>query len=189
MRELFRLWSAHSLSLELKYRLYNCLVRPILIYNCGTWAGPHSIFDQLDTFHRKHLRRLAGIHYPRIISNKSLYQMFDTHPLSWDVRRYRWYFLGHALRLPRDTPAQLMLDSYMVAPSYLKGRRGKHQTSLISLLSTEFKAVTTRREYRQLGLQNMGQLNNMRSLANDRRRWTELSHDVCGKHNVFAATT
>ena len=82
-----------------------------------------------------------------------------------------------------------MLDAYVAAPSHLKGRRGKHQTSLILLLTAELKKVTSMREYRQLGLCDKNRLNNMRSIANDRGHLNKLAHDVCGKRNVFAAST
>ena len=51
----------------------------------------------------------------------------------------------------------------------------------------ELKTGATKREYRHIGLRNKDELDNLRSLANDRRQWNTLVSDICGKHNVFAA--
>ena len=54
-----------------RIKLYNTLVRSVLLYNCGTWALTKTDEEKLDSFHRKQLRRVLGIRYPTKISNKS----------------------------------------------------------------------------------------------------------------------
>ena len=47
-----------------RIKLYNTLVRSVLLYNCGTWALTKTDEEKLDSFHRKQLRRVLGIRYP-----------------------------------------------------------------------------------------------------------------------------
>ena len=63
-----------------RIKLYNTLVRSVLLYNCGTWALTKTDEEKLDSFHRKQLRRILGIRYPTKISNKSLYKKMWTNP-------------------------------------------------------------------------------------------------------------
>ena len=68
-----------------RIKLYNTLVRSVLLYNCGTWALTKTDEEKLDSFHRKQLRRVLGIRYPTKISNKSLYKKCDQTPISLEV--------------------------------------------------------------------------------------------------------
>ena len=47
-----------------RIRLYNALVLPVLLYNCGTWGPMKAMLERLDRFHRRQLRNLIGVHYP-----------------------------------------------------------------------------------------------------------------------------
>ncbi|GFS10287.1 ankyrin repeat protein [Elysia marginata] len=64
--------SKDKIKREIKIKLYKSLVKSILICNCGTWALTLTEANKLDTFHRKQLRNILDIHYPTLISNKSL---------------------------------------------------------------------------------------------------------------------
>ena len=52
-----------------RIRLYNALVLPVLLYNCGTWGPTKAMLERLDRFHRRQLRILIGVHYPDRITN------------------------------------------------------------------------------------------------------------------------
>ena len=47
--------------LKTRLRLYESLVKVILLYNCGTWGLSRSDQKKLNSFHRKQLRRVIGI--------------------------------------------------------------------------------------------------------------------------------
>ena len=126
-RRMYGLFAGVGASLELKIRVWNALVRPVLLYGCGTWGLTTSLTEKLCTLHRRHLRILAGYRWPKHISNDALYKLTRTYPLSVDLLQARLRLLGHCLRMPYDTPAQLALD-VAVKPS-LKGRRPPHGES------------------------------------------------------------
>ena len=80
-------------------------IKPVLLYNSSTWGLTKKGEDELNSFRRQQLRRLIGIKYPHIISNRNLYYRFHEVPIMFYVFRGRWRLFGHILGLPRDTPA------------------------------------------------------------------------------------
>ncbi|XP_033111247.1 uncharacterized protein LOC117112288 [Anneissia japonica] len=68
--------------LKTRPRLYNSLVKPVLLYNSNTWALTKDDELKLNTFHRKQLRKIIGLKYPHRISNKHLYDRCTARPLS-----------------------------------------------------------------------------------------------------------
>ena len=70
--KLANIWnSGNKTKQKTKIKLYNSLVKSVLLYNCGTWALTKTDEDRLDSFHRKQLRNVLGIRYPTKISNAS----------------------------------------------------------------------------------------------------------------------
>ena len=73
--KLWTLWIRRSLvSEDLRIRLYNAFVLPILCYNCATWAPTKQQLSRIEAFHRKQLRALIGIVFPNRIRNERLYE-------------------------------------------------------------------------------------------------------------------
>ena len=71
-----------------KLRVYNATCVSIMLYNCNSWAAPKAALEKLDACHRRHLRTITGHHWPdSLISNKALYKMCNTTPLSEKVAR------------------------------------------------------------------------------------------------------
>ena len=159
-----------SASLELKIYMWNALVRPVLLYGCGTWGLTVSLTEKLCTFHRRHLRVLAGYCWPNHISNDALYKLTKTNPISVDPQQARLCLLGHCLRMPRDTPAQLTLD-VSINP-HLKGRRGRPPKCLLSTLRTDVEKVG-------LNLRNVKELEELCGLAADKDQWEQTIEHIC----------
>ena len=73
-RKLSTVWFRRPrISLPLGLRLYESFVVPVLTYNMGTWGLTKAELDRLDTYHRRHLCQIIGIHWPNRISNAALY--------------------------------------------------------------------------------------------------------------------
>ena len=67
MNKLTKIWiRKDKLKLGTRLRLYKSLVKPILLYNSGTWGITGAEEDKLNKFHRKQLRRVMGIRYPHV---------------------------------------------------------------------------------------------------------------------------
>ena len=85
----------------------------ILLNNCsGTWGLSRSDNKKLNSFHGKQLRRVIGIKWPHSITNKKLYQVTETQPLSIAITE-RWKLLGHILGLPANCPFGKAMRYYL----------------------------------------------------------------------------
>ena len=62
-------------SLELKICVWNALVRPVMLYDSGTWGLTVSLTEKLCAFHHRHLRVIAGYCWPNHLSNDALYKL------------------------------------------------------------------------------------------------------------------
>jgi len=176
--EVTRLWSQKSVRLRKRIRIYNAICLSILMYNSACLALTKSQLKSLDVCHRKHLRRILGIKWPRKISNRSLYQKCNAVPVSTLVADARWRMLGHVLRLPPETPAHAA--TYVAATSKstgilskTPGRRGRHRTNLYGVIKKDLVS-------RGLKLTCKTDMKKLTGVAKDKRRWREMRpmHDT-----------
>ena len=106
LRKLDSLWIRRKVKVERRVKLYNTLVRSILLYNCGTWGMSTTDDNNIDSFHRQQLRQTLNIKYPNKIRSKHLYKTTKQHAVSVDITRARWKLFGHTLRIDKHTPAR-----------------------------------------------------------------------------------
>ena len=64
-----------------RIKLYETLVKRVLLYNCGTWGVSKDDQRKLNIFHRRQLKKVIGIQWPHKISNNRLYKITGTKPL------------------------------------------------------------------------------------------------------------
>ena len=164
-----KLWTTKGISLKTRLRLYNALVIPVLMYNAGTWALTKAQSAKLDVFHRRHLRQMLRIRWPRKISNKKLYKECEVEEhLSVKVGRQRWSLFGHVLRLDEEAPARKAMGLYC---DQGKGKQGRPKTTLPVVLWAEAKKV----------LNKAPKLASLEVLAQDRRAWWVFADKVIAK--------
>ena len=109
-----KLWLQGSkIPLKRKLTVYDAQVVSVLLYNCSSWSAPQNVMAKLDVCHRKHLRRILNIYWPKgVISNKELYRRCQVTPITERVRKARWTLFGHnILRMNKNCPASLALTS------------------------------------------------------------------------------
>lgn len=97
---------------QIRLRLYQSLIKSILLYNCGTWGLTQQQEEKLDAFHRRQLRKIIGVRYPTKISNVKLYEKVEEEPVSKTVKNARWKLFGHILRRDPDIPAYKSMEFY-----------------------------------------------------------------------------
>ena len=121
-QRMFGLFAGVSVSLELKIRVWNA--QSVLLYGCGTWGLNATMAEKLCALHRRHLcimhpsrLSLAKVHTQCIVQTDKVQISLNRH------KRSRLSLLGHCLRMPTDTPAQLALSA--TVNTNLKGRRGR----------------------------------------------------------------
>ncbi|KAE8912431.1 hypothetical protein PF003_g3837 [Phytophthora fragariae] len=165
LRRLWTIWlRTHYTTDTTRIRLYNCYVLPVLLYNCGTWALTTSELRGLESFHRRQLRNVLSIRYPRHVSNATLYELCGERPLRHRITTARWGLFGHILRRP-DIPAYTQMAAYY-APSDAGKWRGRPRTTLPVILDADL--VTSGQGYR---LRDAQDLEELRNLAGDRGKW------------------
>ena len=86
---------------QTKIRLYNAMVKPILMYNL--WAVPFrkDHRERIDRTHRRQLRYLMGYYYKEdepMVIYQQIYINTNSRPISVDLLRLRRTLLGHILR-------------------------------------------------------------------------------------------
>ena len=164
---MYSLWLRRGkVSEQRRIRLYNALVLPVLLYNCGAWGLTAAQAESLNVFHRKQLRRLIGIVYPARISNTELYERCNTEPLSDIVDRRRWQLTGHILRMDRDAPPWIALTGYFAGDA--KAGRGRPRTSIATRITSDLQR-------RNIDLKRSSQLGNVRAIALDKPTWRNLA--------------
>ena len=152
-----------KIPLPTKIKLYDALVASVMLYNSNSWAAPAIILEQLDIAHRKHLRRILRIYWPKgTIRNEELYKRCNTNKLSDRVCKFRWTMFGHVLRSDESTPAFSSLKFALT--NNLKSRKGRHQSNIFNLLLIDLKS-------RDLSLKNADDLFELRAIAFNRVAW------------------
>ena len=71
-----------SNAFQTKLHIYNLWIKSILYYGSETWILNRNREDKIDIFHRKQLCKLLVIFYPQRISNKKIYKISESSPIS-----------------------------------------------------------------------------------------------------------
>ena len=99
---LTKVWESKKISRGTKIRLYNTLVKPVLLYGCETWKINMADNVRLDSFQYKCLKRILGIYWPYIASQSEVNEKCGCARLSDTVKQRRWRWIGHVLRMRKD---------------------------------------------------------------------------------------
>ena len=141
---------------------------------------------KMDIFHRKQLRRILGIRYPTKITNGRLYQKTGERPISETMRRSRWKLLGHILRREDKIPANMAMALYYNQQIRgTQGFRAARRTTLPTTLNEDLQRTQTQhlRDHtycKQLRLNTADDLEKLKVVAKDRKRWRWLVGRVTG---------
>ena len=113
MKTLENIFNSKYVSEVIRLRIFKAYVESIFLYNSELWTLTKSLKDKIDSFQRRLLLKVIRVHWPRTISNESLYDR--THMKRWSnlvmKRRLSWF--GHLRRLPPDTPVRQSLHNFM----------------------------------------------------------------------------
>ena len=154
-----------KISLPIKIRLYDALVVSVMIYNGNSWSAPAHVIEKLDTTHRRHLRKILKIQWPKgRISNKNLYERCNTTKISDRIAKYRWTMLGHVLKGVVKIFIYLSMKFAIYMSETVVGRQSCHQMNLFQVIKKDLQP-------RGLYLNNLDDSNRLREVAFDRAQW------------------
>ena len=171
MKKCNAMWKRKKLKVVRRVKLYNSLVRSILLYNCSTWGMSVTDEEKMDSFHRQQLRNILNIKYPNKIRSKHLYKTTKTHPISADIVKQRWKLFGHTLRMEKETPARKAMK-YFFERTDAKKFRGRKRTTIVTTLNRDIQ--NTKLKYPQFDLHTLHtelDLHNIRVKATNRVLW------------------
>ena len=92
-------WKSSILSKSTKIRTFKWNVIAVLLYGCESWRMTKGDEAKLDTFQHKCLRRLIKIYWLMRVSNEEVRRRANTETISELVRKRRWTWIGHVLRM------------------------------------------------------------------------------------------
>ena len=164
--------------LKTRIRLYETLVKRVLLYNCGTRGMSKDDQIKLNSFHRRQLRKVIGIEWPHKISNNKLYEITETKPLPITITEKRLKLLGHILRLPADCPARKVMRYYFEERNN-KIFRGRRRTPIVSTLNEDIKQTNGDDvTFPVTPLVSQVSLQNLYTKAKNRKLWSKIVQQV-----------
>ena len=171
------------ISLEKRLKLYNSIVKSVLLYNSETWGLTKSAIKNLNSFHRKQLRIVLNIRHPHHISNKAVYEICKAEPLSLEVLKRRWRYFGHVLRLDLNTPAAKAMKFYFMKIEGSKKFRGRPRNTILTTLNDDILSLfssksTITEKYNIKKITLYSDIENLRRLAFNRNVWKELTKEL-----------
>ena len=154
-----------------RIKLYKSLVKSILLYNCGTWALTLTEEERLNAYHRKQLKTILNVRYPKKITNKSLYRICRGKPLSLQILSARRSLFGYIQRSDKDIPANLPTRACFI-PNGNK-LRGRPKTTSPIVLNRDLSLIQD-----PIRLHSSKDLAEITELAQDRTYWRGLTSRI-----------
>jgi hypothetical protein len=174
-KSLNKIWRNYKhIRLSTKIKMYNTYILPIMMYNMGSCATTELNMNKIDVAHRKHLRRIMGVHYPNKISNEKLYKNTSTEPLTNKIYEMRWKLFGHILRQEdeRIPPKKIMKQYMLYQDQGTKISKGGHRKrTLMSSINDQIKLIGKTFKSTQ-------DLIEITHIAKDRKKWKKLREKV-----------
>ena len=93
------IWRSSKIGTKTKLKIFKSNVLGVLLYGAESWKVSQSVCHKIDVFQTRCLRRILKIFWPRTISNEELYRRTNTAPLSVEIKRRRWRWIGHINRM------------------------------------------------------------------------------------------
>jgi hypothetical protein len=117
--KLGHVWRSQQYSERLKLKIFNSNVKSVLLSGCETWRVTSRTSQKLQACINKCLRKICGIYYPDLISNEALHEKTRQRPVTDEIGRRKWNWIGHTLR---KDPEDLARQALTWKPP---GKRGK----------------------------------------------------------------
>ena len=114
-----------------------------------------------------------NVKYPVTMRNGVVYRESSDEVLSLTVLENRWKLFGHTLRLHEDTPAQKSMKFFFTESK--AGRfKGRPRMNLPYKLNEDLQKYTTS----GMKLKTSEDLEKLKELAQDRKKWKELTNGI-----------
>lgn len=170
-----RLWSRPEIRLRTKIRIYQALVRSILLYGCETWPIRKADLRRVEVFDHYNLRRILHVRPLDFVANKEVRRRCNLQAITdlLRARRLRWF--GHASRCDAG-----VFIHEAISPRPLPGwkkRVGGQLRTWLGTIKADAELISGPLIY-GLSRWRRDWLLLTRDLASDRRAWAAAIRDV-----------
>ena len=93
------IWRSKNISQKTKIRFFKSNVLSTLLHGAESWKMTKTISHKLEVFQNKCLGRIFRIYWSQTISYYELRRRTGTEPITPHVRRKRWKWIVHVLRI------------------------------------------------------------------------------------------
>jgi hypothetical protein len=152
--QLYPVWRNLNISKEVKIRIFNTNIKPVLLYDCETWKTTNQITRILQIFTNKCLRRIMNIKWTDKITNEELWTITHQKSIENQIKRRKWNWIGHTLHKETGAIEKTALDW---SPQGYRRRGGPKGTWRRAI---EDEIRSTRRSW-----------NEVKGIAGDRNAW------------------
>ena len=161
-KRLNNIWRSTSLSTRTKLNIYRSNVRSTLLYAAETWRTNKKLESRLRGFEGRCLRRILKVRWDQRVTNDEIWRRTSTSNIVLEVRKRRWMWLGHVLRMKKGRHP---LEALSWAPPG-KRSRGRPLRTWRRTVEEEMRAAGKT-------------WNELRWLAQDRAAWRDLVGALC----------
>ena len=166
-------YKSKRIGTDLKVRNFNTFSGSIFLYNSELWTLTETQQQQIDSFHRRLLRRVIDIRWPKIISNDDLYKKVGVEKWSDTIRRRRLNWLGHLMRLDEETPVRRSLRE---ALTDVKRKVGRPCLTWIKVIEKDLAKIDIDLDVNGSTPDEL--LQKLVDLTKDRKKWRETVRDI-----------
>ena len=133
MLQLVDIWKDKSLANELKLRILNCLILPVVMYGCKAWVLRKNEEDRINAAELWFYRRLLNVNWKQRRTNKSILDELKLKPtLLIEINRRKLRYVGHALRNTKTDIMATVLQGKVDG----KRNRGRPSTTLTNNITS-----------------------------------------------------
>ena len=173
MLKLGHIYKSKRISIKHKVRTFNTYTASIFLYNSELWTLTETQQNDIDSFHRRLLRQVINIRWPKIISSDKLYEKVKTERWSRTIQRRRLNWLGHLMRLDEDTPVRRSLQESLTD---VRRKIGRPSLTWIKVIEKDLVLVNVNIE---LNRSTPGEvLRKLVGLTEDRKKWRRMVKDI-----------
>ena len=96
-QHLKNVWRSSLLGTSTKIRIFNTIMKPVLLYGAEIWLTTVVTMKRIQTFIKTCLRRIRKIRWPDIIGDQDLWKRTRQQPIEVDIFQRGWKWIGHTL--------------------------------------------------------------------------------------------